>query len=78
MATRNFTIVFEAGAGDGYWKIEEDADGLLYVTSNAESRTPIDFDRHRGWDADELRAELHGAGVPEAIVGRYFDQAGLS
>lgn len=79
MATNNadYTLLFEAGEGEGHWTIEESPDGSLVVTSNAETRRVVEPANHRGWDADAFRAELRNAGMGEELIDRYFAQAGL-
>ena len=58
-----YRIVFDAGEGEAYWKPEEDADGNLYASSNAETQQIITPERHRGWDAEQLRSDLLAAGT---------------
>ncbi len=75
--TNGFTTLFETGEGDGRWSIEEDADGLLCVSSNAETRRVIAPDSYLGWNADQFRADLIRDGVSEDLADRVIEQAGL-
>lgn len=71
-----YTLLFESGEGDGYWTIEEDPEGLLCLTSNAETRRVIDFDRWRGLDIEQLRSDLVRDGVPAELIERMIEQGG--
>lgn len=72
-----YEILFEAGSGDGYWCIEEDSDGRICVTSNAETHRPIEPDQYLGWDAAEWRDDLERAGIPTDLIDRILQQAGF-
>lgn len=86
-ATGQWAMLFESdgdGRPDSYWCIEQDPEGFLCVTSNAETRVRIDADRHRGYrgedrsrTASELRSAFAGDGVPGEIIDRYMEQAGF-
>lgn len=73
----DYTLLFESGEGDTYWTIEESPEGLLCITSNAETRRTIEPANYRGWDADEFRVSLEAEGMESDLIDRIFEQAGL-
>jgi hypothetical protein len=83
-ATQTFTTVFDSAdvheshrfQPDQRWLLEEDGEGRLYATSNAETRTLITSYRHAADDLSDIRRALLSYGVSEDVADRYIQQSG--
>ncbi len=69
MTTKTLTTVFDnEQAGDQSFILEEDADGLLYETSNANTRALVCGAMFTGWDC--LESEEWLANLTQMFDGR--------
>lgn len=71
------TIVDNGKTGDARAIIEQDDSGQLYLTTNADTRRPIDAAMYHGWNGETLYTGLLSMDVPEDVARLYVKQAGL-
>lgn len=68
----DYELLFSSG--DGVWTIERAPDGLLCVSSNAETRRVLESWSYIGWEMDKVRENLVNAGVTEAVADECIRQ----
>lgn len=54
---QQLTTISDCGEGDNRFVLEEDENGLLYETSNANSRQLVNSGMFMGWGDEYLRSE---------------------